>query len=269
MRPPPGRLVLLGHPVVHSLSPAFQNAALRSARIPLVYETVDTPPDRLQSTLLALVDQDAAGNITLPHKAAAARMCDRRTALAERVGAVNTFWIDDGVLVGDNTDVEGFLALLDSVCGTGTQPRTIALLGAGGGAAAVLAAIGSREPRTVRVYGRDARRVDALCARFRDMARPATTAAEAVAGADLVINATPVGLSSDDHPVDLALVQADAAIIDLVYRVGETSWVRGARRRGHPAADGLVMLLEQGALAFERWFGIVPDRAAMRAAVAR
>ena len=108
----PGRLVLLGHPVSHSLSPAFQNAALRRAALPIRYELLDVAPDALDATLDALIAEDAWGNATIPHKEHVASRCARVSALAERVGAVNTFWIEDGALVGDNTDVGGFLALL-------------------------------------------------------------------------------------------------------------------------------------------------------------
>jgi shikimate dehydrogenase len=104
----PGRLVLLGHPVAHSLSPVFQNAALEAAGIRLTYDAVDVPPATLTATLDQLARVSAAGNVTVPHKLAVARACVRLTAEAERVGAVNTFAIRDGVLVGHNTDIAGF-----------------------------------------------------------------------------------------------------------------------------------------------------------------
>jgi hypothetical protein len=106
----PGRLVLLGHPVRHSLSPRFQNAALRAAGIPLAYEALDVHPDALGNVLIQLRSENAAGNVTVPHKAAVAAACDRQTGTAIRTGAVNTFWCDGTRLVGDNTDVAGFRA---------------------------------------------------------------------------------------------------------------------------------------------------------------
>ena len=111
MNPLPERLVLLGHPLGHSLSPALQNAALRAAGIPLTYEPVDVPRSVLDDTLADLRRKRAAGNVTIPHKEAVRAACDRLTDTARAVGAVNTFWTAvDGALVGDNTDVGGFAA---------------------------------------------------------------------------------------------------------------------------------------------------------------
>src|SRR5512133_543870 len=111
----PGRLVLLGHPVSHSLSPRFQNAALRAAGIPLRYEALDVAPDALAATLSELAGQHACGNVTIPHKEGVAALCVRRSALAQRCGAVNTFWHEDGDLVGDNTDVGGVDAVAQAL----------------------------------------------------------------------------------------------------------------------------------------------------------
>jgi shikimate dehydrogenase len=106
-----------------------------------------------------------------------------------------------------------------------------------------------------------------LCARFPGLAIPVGRAIDAVAGAALVVHATTVGVGDDAIPIDPALLPPGADVMDLVYRRGETIWVRNARARGHRAVDGLPMLIEQGALAFERWFGVVPNRPAMWAAV--
>jgi shikimate dehydrogenase len=264
----PGRLVLLGHPVAHSLSPAFQNAALRSAGIPLTYEALDVGPASFSAEFRALAGERAAGNVTIPHKEAAARLCDRLTPLAERVGAVNTFWTDDaGALVGDNTDVGGFDAAIRELLGRAPENARVALVGAGGGAAAVLAAVerwpGCRAGVWSRTYGR----AEALARRFEEVARAEEFLAGAIREADIVVNATPIGLHSDDIPMNPALLRRRAAVVDLVYRRGETPWVRLARGRGLLAIDGLPMLVEQGALAFERWTGTPPDRAAMWDAV--
>jgi len=101
-------LVLLGHPVDHSLSPIFQNAALQAAKIALTYEALDVPPRELRVLLRQLKDQNAAGNVTIPHKLSVHASCDEVTDIAERVGAVNTFWFESGKLHCDNTDVGGF-----------------------------------------------------------------------------------------------------------------------------------------------------------------
>ena len=263
MRPLPGRLVLLGHPVAHSLSPRFQNAALRAANIPLEYEALDVPPEALDVTLAELGESRAAGNVTIPHKEAVAARCTRRSALADRCGAVNTFWHEDGALVGDNTDVGGVDAIAGALLGDARADARVALIGAGGSAAAVLAAAERWGAATVQLYNRNVERAHALASRFNASVRVAASLEGALDGATLVVNATPVGLHDDDVPVPIDALPRDAAVFDLVYRAHETAWVRAARTAGHRAADGEGMLVEQGALSFERWFGIEPDRDAM------
>jgi shikimate dehydrogenase len=264
----PGRLVLLGHPVSHSLSPKFQNAALRCAALPLTYEPLDVAPSQLDATLSSLVATGAAGNVTIPHKARVAARCARLTPLAARVGAVNTFWVEDGALAGDNTDVGGFRDALTSLAPELDRSRSVALLGAGGAAAAVLAALEDEGFSEVRVHARSLERAQALGDRF-PCAVVVPDGADAVRDAALVVNATPVGLDGHAQPIDVRLLGSDATVLDLVFSPSETPFVHAARARGLRASDGLEMLLAQGALAFERWFGIPPDRGAMRGAVAR
>jgi shikimate dehydrogenase len=267
----PGRLVLLGHPVAHSLSARFQNAALREAGIPLVYEALDIAPAALGRTLDDLRSIAAAGNVTIPHKEAVAGYCDDLTPVARRAGAVNTFWCESDRLIGDNTDVGGFEAVAAELLGRrrDQRPISVGLLGAGGAAAAVLVAV-ERWPRArARVFSRSADRTRRLCVRFGRVAEAARTPEDAVRGADVVVNATPIGLADDAMPIDPAKLEPHAAAIDLVYRQHGTPWVRAATRRGLRATDGTAVLLEQGALAFERWFGVPPNRESMRDALTR
>jgi shikimate dehydrogenase len=265
----PRRLLLLGHPVAHSLSPVFQNAALRALGSDLRYEALDVPPERFAETFRTLALDGAAGNVTVPYKAAAAEACNQIMPLARRVGAVNTFWTVGGRLVGDNTDVGGFHAAARALLGAEPRELRVALLGAGGAAAAVLAAVAEWPASTVAVWNRSPDRAVRLAAAFAGVATAAEFLATAVRGADLVVNATTVGMRDDDVPFHPAILARRAAVLDLVYRPGETAWVRLARARGLRAADGLTMLVEQGALAFERWLGVPPDRAAMWAALRR
>jgi shikimate dehydrogenase len=263
VKPLPGRLVLLGHPVSHSLSPRFQNAALRAAGIPLEYETLDVAPEALRETVAQLAAVAASGNVTIPHKESIAALCERRSAIAERCGAVNTFWHEDGALVGDNTDVGGVDAIALALLSDARRSATVALIGAGGSAAAVVAAVERWGSARVRLYNRHVDRAQALASRFGAVVDVVTSVEAALDGATLVINATPVGLRDDDMPVRIDALPRGVAVFDLVYRSGETAWVRAAREAGHRAADGEGMLVEQGALSFERWFGVQPDRDAM------
>jgi len=260
----PGRLVLLGNPVSHSLSPIFQNAALRAAAIPLAYEAVHVRASELGPLLRDLKQVSAAGNVTIPHKVAIHDRCDKLTDLAARAGAVNTFWFESGHLHGDNTDVGGFDAAARALLGGEPTGARIVLFGAGGAAAAVLAAAEGWSGAVVSIVARSAVKADALARRFPDVARVEKSAKRALAEATLVVNATPVGQQNDEQVVDAAKISRATAVMDLVYRRGGTPWVKAARENGNPAADGLTMLLEQGALSFQRWFGMQPDREAMR-----
>ena len=260
---PPRRLVLLGHPVSHSISPRIQNAALRAAGIPLEYSALDVEPEKLDDVLRALSMEGAAGNVTIPHKEAVAARCSRLTDLARRVGAVNTFWHEAGRLVGDNTDVGGLEATVRALLGGAVSGARVAVIGAGGGAAAVLAAAEGWGGVRAFVHNRDMTRARRLVSRFDRIATVAPSLEDALAGAVLVVNTTPIGMRDDRVPVPIALLPDGAAVFDLVYRAGETPWVSAARAAGHRAADGMGMLVEQGALAFTRWFGVEPDRGAM------
>lgn len=261
----PTALVLIGHPVAHSLSPRFQNAALERAGLRLVYEAIDVPPPELSRCLAELRRNRAAGNVTVPHKQAVCIASNCRSDLAELTGAVNTFKHDEGGrLHGHNTDVGGIAHAVHTLLGA--APDTpVAILGAGGAAAAALAAARNWETE-VRLRSRDYDRARELVNRIMPEAHIMRRASDAVDGAGLVINTTTLGMRDDDElPCDFADLEPGAALFDVVYRADETRWVREARARGHRAADGMEMLLEQGALAFEWWFGVTPDRAAMRA----
>src|SRR5688500_5014921 len=210
----------------------------------------------------------AALRVPIPHKTAMAPHCGRLDVIAQRVNAVNTFRIaDDDVLEGTNTDVGGFDALAREVGALRAGAR-VALLGAGGSAAAVLAAVERWSGASVTLFNRTRTRAAALAERFPVVETVAATADEAVRNATVVVNATSLGLrAADSFPVAIASLPAGAAVLDLVYRPRETTWVKAARDRGHLAGDGLCMLLEQGALAFEWWFGIAAPRDAMREAL--
>ncbi|MEX2180992.1 MAG: shikimate dehydrogenase [Gemmatimonadaceae bacterium] len=263
----PTRLVLLGHPVAHSLSPALQNAALQAAGIPLRYETVDVAPAELPSVVARLAAERAAGNVTLPHKEAFTALCATLTPVAERVGAVNAFWGEDGRLVGDNTDVGGFDAAARRLLDRELSGLTVALFGAGGSAAAVCEAVSAWPKSRLVVHARTRERAERLVERHAAIARTVAGEMDALVGADLLVNATPLGLEGSLMPIAPGSIPKHVAVLDLTYRRGRTPWAQACRARGLRADDGLPMLVEQGALSFARWFGITPDREAMWRAV--
>lgn len=266
-------LAILGDPVEHSLSPAMHNAAVRVLGLDAVYVALHCPPAALPALLGALAAVNAAGNITVPHKEAAERCLARKTDVCARVGACNTFWTEQGALVGDNTDVAGILAALEQL-GAGGADRWL-VIGTGGSARAVAVAAAERQA-ALEIVSRDRRRAAEFCewARSRgthaEPARPDVTV-------DLAINTTPLGLKpADPLPFDVhgnggapARLPFRAAL-DLVYAPGETRWVKALRTVGVTAQDGREMLLQQGIHAFSRFFPDArPPVEVMRAALAR
>jgi shikimate dehydrogenase len=261
-------LAVLGDPVGHSLSPMMHNAAIHALGLDAVYVGWGTAAGALATALSALAAVGGAGNVTVPHKEAAERCVTRKTELCTRVGACNTFWTEDGTLVGDNTDVAGIQAALRQLDADGGGNWLV--VGTGGAARAVAVAAADAKA-DLHVLSRDA-------ARARDFAEWARGRGARAAPArgtlhpDVAINATPAGWKDSD-PLPFDPPQSGArlrAALDLVYARGGTRWVRTLRAAGVPAQDGREVLLHQGAAAFRRFF---PEQEApldvMRAAVQR
>lgn len=265
-RQAPRGLVILGHPVSQSRSPQFQGAALAQAALPVTYERLDTPPDQLDATLARCAAEEFGGNATVPLKEQVYARCDVVSAVAAQAGAVNTFWFDDGRLIGHNTDVDGALATIDALCPTGVHGPVV-LLGAGGSAAAVLIALARRQPSALTAVARTPERAEALLTRTgvtgAVLAATDARVIDVLREAVLVINATPLGMRDEALPVPVESLGAHAAVYDLVYRDGGTAWTRAAAARGLRAEDGLRMLVEQGAAAFRCWFAREASRDAM------
>jgi shikimate dehydrogenase len=154
-------------------------------------------------------------------------------------------------------------ATVRALLGDATSAARVALIGAGGSAASVVAAAEGWGGARVTIYNRHMPRAQRLADRFPAVASAAASLEEALHDATLVVNSTPVGMRDSAHPVPIGALPPHAAVFDLVYRANETAWVTAARDAGHRAADGIGMLVEQGALAFTRWFGVAPDRDAM------
>jgi len=250
---------LLGDPVAHSLSPTMQNAAFRALGLDAAYVAVRCDARHLGGLMETLAAEGGGGNVTIPHKEAAAAVMAGTGNVTEPV--CNTFWGEEGELRGSETDSAGILAALDRL---GAPRRTWCLVGTGGSARAALRAA-RRVGALVAVRSRVAERAEG----FRRIAIETGLELADPAACEVVINCTPLGLSErDPPPIARADVPAARFALDLVYRRGETAWVRAMRDSGARAADGRDVLVEQGALAFERWFpGRVAPREVMRAAV--
>ncbi len=246
----------------------MHNAALAAAGIDLRYEAIDVAPQDLARVIDSLAREGAAGNVTVPHKQAAMKAMMSVSPTAKKVNAINTFRVsDNGALHGDNTDVVGFSAFARRVIGGIPSGARVAVLGAGGAAAAVLASIEDWNNATAKIF---ARRLDVardLAQRFNNITGVEMLPLQRPIDCDIVVNATTIGLYDEQLPVPIDALPASAVVLDLVYSPGETAWVRAARAAGRTAADGLEMLVEQGAASFEIWFGRSPDREAMWKAV--
>ncbi|HEX6629939.1 MAG TPA: shikimate dehydrogenase [Gemmatimonadaceae bacterium] len=267
-------IALLGDPVSHSLSPLIQNAAMRAARLDGVYVALRVPEADVAGLIRGLAHAGGAGNVTVPHKAAAARAVDRLTDAAEATGACNCFWLEDGAVWGDNTDVEGVAAAMRTLLGRSAAGARVLVAGAGGGARAVVYALVRQGAAEVVLVNRTYDRAQELAGRLGTAHTPVrvVTNVDGVGGEsfDLVVNATSLGLRKDDPmPVEPERLPSVDAALDLVYaRGGETPWVRAMRQRQVAAADGTEMLLMQGAAAFRRWWGVDAPVQVMRDALA-
>ena len=264
---------LLGDPVSHSLSPVFQNAALRALGLDGVYVALRCASDDVAGLVVGLARAGGGGNVTVPHKEAAARAIERQTEAVEATGACNTFWLERGQVWGDNTDVHGVSRAVEAVLGRSAEGARVLVLGAGGAARGAVYAFARDGAERIVILNRTTDRAREMVERFGDrgtridVARSADDLASDAF--DLAVNATSLGLHAGD-PLPLSIGQGPriGAALDLVYsRTGETPWVRAARDVGIPAADGTEMLLHQGAAAFRRWWNADPPIEAMRAAL--
>jgi shikimate dehydrogenase len=261
---------LLGDPVGHSLSPRIQNAALEALGLDGVYVALRTGAESLPGLLRGIAGAGGGGNVTLPHKALAAKSVDQCTPAAQRSGAVNTFWAEEGAVWGDNTDVEGFTEALELLCPEGIEGRRVLLLGGGGAARAALLGLEGSGASEVLLWNRTPDRVLELLSALGPLSIPARGVAKPDPKVDLVVNATSLGLGIDDPlPISLEPLREDTALLDLVYRPEETRWIREGRARGHPALDGGRMLVGQGRAAFRRWWGIEAPEAPFLDTLAR
>lgn len=261
---------LLGAPVEHSLSPHIQNAAAEALGVDGVYVALHTLAEDLPGSIRGLSRAGGGGNVTLPYKEKAASVLDKPLDAVRRTGACNTFWLEDGKVVGDNTDVEGFQRAVQAFMGGSIAGKRVLLLGAGGAARAALVALVDGEVESVSILNRSVERARSMARRIGGArARVMDTPRDWHNGDfDLVVNATSLGLSADDPaPVELERLDRAGAIMDMVYGAEPTALMRQAESLGIPNTDGKEMLVRQAAASFQRWWKVDPPVDAMRAAL--
>ena len=250
---------VLGWPVSHSRSPRLHGYWLETLGIDGAYLPLPVHPDGFADAVRALAALGFRGaNVTIPHKQAAFEVCDVVDATARRAGAVNTLVFSDGRIHGSNTDGFGFLETVrDQAPGWQPADGPAVLLGAGGAARAIAAALLDAGCPLVTLVNRSRARADALA---QDLGGAVAVAdVPPLAGAALLVNTTSLGMQG--HPplaVDLSPLPATAVVADIVYVPLETPLLAAARAKGLRAVDGLGMLLHQARPGFEAWFGVAP-----------
>lgn len=254
---------VLGDPVSHSLSPRMQQAGFLAAGLDAVYIALPCTAVQLPVVVETLVASGGGGNITIPHKHAAAALTGTRDERVATLGVANVFGSSNGGGIAlANTDVDGVLSALDRL---EAPPTAWYLLGTGGSARAVVGAARERGAR-IAVRSRAPGRAEAFMAWCASIG----VVAAAVDECEVVINATPLGLTGGDTlPIDAAQCPALRVALDLTYlEHGATRWVEACRARGLRAEDGRHILLVQGAASWRTWFpGVTPPMAVMQAAL--
>jgi len=279
------QLGLIGYPVNHSLSPKIQNAALKACGLEGDYSLFPIVPDDMQ-TLKNLLDRVRSGeitglNVTIPHKQNVIQFLDELTVTANSIGAVNTIYLSNHKLVGDNTDAPGFLADLRNFLGNEKSSifhRKLSIVfGAGGSARAIVYAL-VNDGWNVTIAARRIEQAQQLANSFTNYKLSRSILAGQITNLtdlrlltfDLLVNTTPIGMTpnTDQSPLPKnTSLSKHTKIYDLVYNPHETKLVKDARAQGLRATTGVGMLIEQAALSFEIWTGHNPPREIMRASI--
>ena len=264
---------LVGYPVSHSLSPFMQQAAFDALNIEVNYVLWETPQDQLAEKIASLRSSDMLGaNVTIPYKEAVVQLVDECDPFAARIGAINTIVNRDGRLFGYNTDAQGFIrALLEfAAYPFDCAGKKVVILGTGGAARAVAVGLLEKGVNEVVLLGRTEthlhnilHHLSTLSAKMHRTTHIKGTlfdypeVTEFLSNADLVVNATPVGLNVDDTilQIDVEVLPGSALVMDMIFNPPVTPLLCCARVHGCRVLNGLSMLLYQGALAFELWTG--------------
>ncbi len=277
----PARLAVIGHPVAHSASPRMHQAALVEAGIAARYIKLEIPAGRLREALEKLQQLGFVGcNITVPHKIDALAACDIVDPAACELGAVNTVrFAEDGRIIGYNTDGPGFERAIAENFGTGLAGLRILIAGAGGGAGQALSMYCAQaEAGILILVNRTADKLDPLLSRIRQCyphanARTLPPDSPQIVGVahqcQLIVNTSSLGLKDDDpSPLAHECFAPHHIVFDSIYKPAPTAFLEAAAGAGARTANGVAMLLHQGALAFSIWFPVAEPLEAMRAGLA-
>ncbi|MDY7221851.1 shikimate dehydrogenase [Halalkalibacterium halodurans] len=266
---------LLGHPVGHSLSPLMHNQMFQLLDFDGYYHAFDVEPSQLEKAVEGARALQMQGfNVTIPHKVTIMDYLDMVDEEAQEIGAVNTVVMKDGQLFGSNTDGQGYLESLMDVVTTPFPTHDVLIIGAGGAARAIGTVLKREKVRSITI----ANRTLAKAEEFSGVLESSETSCSALSLKEaeqqlerfsVIINTTSVGMSPrvDDMPLSLERLSRETVVSDLIYNPLETKFLREAKQKGAKTVDGLGMFVNQGALAFELWTGLRPDREKMRRCV--
>lgn len=263
---------VIGWPVGHSLSPAIHNAAFAEVGVDGIYVGLPVPPGQAGDAVASMRLFGWLGlSVTMPHKFDVMSAVDRVTDTAGQLASVNCVFREGDELVGDSTDGAGFVNGLRAELGVEVAGRSVAVVGAGGAARAVVHAVGAAEASDVIVVNRTLQRAEIAAALAPATGRVGTV--EDLRSVDIVVNATPMGMADTDQaaalPFDVSIVQDEAVVCDLIYHPSATPLLVAAQARGLRTQNGVSMLVHQAAVAFELWTGVAAPVETMTAAAAR
>ncbi len=269
---PPIRLGVLGDPIEHSLSPQMQNAALRDCKIDMQYARFHIRAGELKEAFSLLRTLDFVGiNLTAPHKIAALQLIDQADDATKQIGAINTVLVENGKLIGFNTDAPGFARAIRSEFSVDLRDLRVLVLGAGGVGRAIAVQCAREKCERLVLVNRDFEKAKALAqelapffsgarvlgpvARLEAVPWKDDTLRFQISNTDLVVNATSLGMKRNElSPLPSSILAPHLMIYDTIYTAERTSLLAAAVDAGARGANGLSMLLHQGALAFEIWF---------------
>ena len=254
---------VMGWPIGHSRSPSIHRYWLKLYGLDGDYLPQAVAPESFAVFVRGLAEAGfCGGNVTLPHKEAAFKLCDRATALATKLGAANTLWLEGGKLCADNTDVAGFLANLDEQApGWQDHCDKAVVVGGGGAPRAILAGLAERKIPSALIVNRSIERAQKLAEEAAGWGLPATAVAfrpdgDFLHGAGLLVNTTSLGMTGQpDLDLDLSALPPEALVSDIVYAPLKTQLLQAAEARGLKISTGVGMLLHQAAPGFAHWFG--------------
>ena len=250
------RAAVIGSPVIHSLSPLLHNAAFNSLGMDWEYLALEITESELDEVLAQMRSGNLVGlSVTMPLKTRVASLVDECTSTAEKLSAVNCVVANEKGLIGHNTDGDGFLNGLIHEAQFDPKGKKVAVIGAGGAARAVIEALARSGAASIMVVNRTPAKAESAADLAGEVGAVGTL--EDISGADLVVNATSIGMkdSQVDIPCSVDLLHSSQLVVDLIYHPLETRWISLAKQKGIDSYNGVSMLLFQAAEAFTLWTG--------------